>query len=153
MVFNFETSPINISCCCLAFKNIRNTLRFALSRLNTSGALYLTGFNIKIHHAYILCCILTLKYFSGTFLFTFYFVSTFFVSYLLFLTLKRNQRRVFVGLKPLKHKLWFPASFITCKYRAVALLFLFSPLITSVKLIFLLFNLKRYQWTSLAYNL
>ena len=105
MVFNFETSPINISCCCLAFKNIRNTLRFALSRLNTSGALYLTGFNIKIHHAYILCCILTLKYFTGTFLFTFYFISAFFLSYLLFLTVKCNQRRIFVGLRPRKHKL------------------------------------------------
>ena len=99
MILNFETSAVNISSCCLAFENIRNTLRFSLNSVNTSGPLYLTGFNVWIHYTYILCC----NYFTGTFLLTFYFLSTFFVSYLLFNTLKYNQRRVFVGLKPLKH--------------------------------------------------
>ena len=71
MVFKLKRSRINISCCRLARKNISYTLRFALRSLTTSVAPYLTGFNIKIDCTYILCCILSWKYFTGTFLLTF----------------------------------------------------------------------------------
>ena len=80
---------------------------FALGSLITSTALYLTRFNIKIHHACLLCCILTSKFFTGSLLLTFYFLTSFFVAYLLSLTFKCIQPRVFVGLKPVNRQLQF----------------------------------------------
>ena len=84
MAFKLKRRPINISCCRLACKNMSHILRFALRRLTTSATPYLNGFNIKIDHTYNLCCILCSKYFTGTFLLTFYSLSTFFI-YLLVL--------------------------------------------------------------------
>ena len=90
MAFKLKRRPINISCCRLACKNMSHILRFPLRRLTTSAAPYLNGFNIKIDHTYNLCCILCSKYFTGTFLLTFYPLSTFFIDLLVlfFLILK-----------------------------------------------------------------
>ena len=115
MVFNLARRLINISYCQLACKNISHILRFALISLNTPAALYLISFNIYIHHAYILCSILSSEYCTGTFFLTLYSPSTFFIAYLLFLTLKFIQRREFFGLKPLKRNPQFPTSFIAPK--------------------------------------
>ena len=104
MVFNLKRSLINIFSCRLVCKNIRKSLLFALGSLITSTALYLTRFNTKIHHACLLCCILTSKLFTGSLLLTFYFLTSFFVAYLMSLTFKCIQPRVFVGLKPLNHQ-------------------------------------------------
>ena len=46
MVFNLKKSLINISSCRLAYKNINNNLRFALSSLYILAALYLARFKI-----------------------------------------------------------------------------------------------------------
>ena len=115
MAFKLKRRLINISCCRFACKNISYTLRFALRSLNTSAALYLASFNVEVHHTYIVCCILSLKQFTGTFVLTFYFLSTFFVAYLYFLTFNCIQRKVFFGLKPLKRKVQITTSFIAPK--------------------------------------
>ena len=77
----------------------------------------------------------------GALLLTFYFLSTFSVAYLFLLTFKSIQRRVFVGLKPLKRKPQFATFFIYPNCQKKALLLLTSNYI--MKLSFLLFHLKK----------
>ena len=117
MVFNLKRSLINIFSCRLVCKNIRKSLLFALGSLITSTALYFTRFNTKIHHACLLCCILTSKLFTGSLLLTFYFLTSFFVAYLMSLTFKCIQPRVFVGLKPLNHQPQFACFLIEPFFR------------------------------------
>ena len=90
MGYKLKIRPINIFCCRLACKNMSHNLRFALRSRTTSAAPYLNGFNIKIDHTYNLSCILRSKYFTGTFLLTFYPLITFFIILLVlfFLILK-----------------------------------------------------------------
>ena len=70
MVFKQIGCPINNYFCCLACKKLKHTMHFALISLTTSAA-YMTSFNNIIYQTFILCCILSAKYFTGTFLLTF----------------------------------------------------------------------------------
>ena len=99
--------------------------RFRGSFDNQHGKRAQTLFNILINHACIFCCILSSKYFIDAVPLTFYFLSTLFIAFLLLLTFKGIQRRVLVGLEPLRRNPQFASSFIYPKCQTNALLLLF----------------------------
>ena len=71
-----------------------------------------------------------------------HFLRNFIVAYLFLLTFKSIQRRVFVGLKPLKRKSQFATSFIYPNYQKRRTSFILTPNYI-MKLSFLLFHLEK----------
>ena len=118
---------VNLTFFWLAYRNINHTFLHALKPLNKLVTLSLTHFSLWRHHWYLVCCILSRKIVTCTWLVAFQPLSIFFVTYFVFSSFKYIRRGVFLSLNPLNRKLQFASCFKTSKQLRYSLLPLCSP--------------------------